>query len=748
MSEVILIEYKAEVASLRAALTEMQLQLKNIENEAKKSGKGTSNAFKKAGSEIGDAFKKLKQELGIALGVQQVISFGKESIKAFAEAEVNANKLKFAVTQIGKEGSLAYQKLIDQSNKLQDISIFSDDDIQKAQTQLATLGLNSKQIEELIPKVLDLASATGQGLGQATDSIIQGINGQTRSLKAVGLAFVATGDKTKNLAILSENLTKFQGSTAAALETTAGKAKRLENAIDNLKEGVGEYLVGAGNDLLDAFDILSGKVSIAESGIQKFNSIFQKVADKNNAAILKKAGESESARVEQVKASEKRIADLKQESLTKSGLANINAINLKLKQEIFLQNELKKLNQVNDGLSEKTIIDPSIAAKALDLKKQQAIELRDLQASIIKDEKSKEIQVLINKFTDIRALHVGQFEYLAALEESFGQERDAILKKYADKEIETEMQIQSEIDKFLQEGTDKELARIKKFKEDEANISIEAAEKEAEDIKRVKQASFDGAVYQLNALAQIQQNLTSQQLEELNYAHESETKALDSELKNKLISQQEYDIKKANLEKKQRDEAAKINKKAFETQKTVALINAIIDTAAAVLKAQKAAPPPYNYALMAIAAANGAAQLAIINSQPTPKFAKGGKVGGRLHSQGGTLIEAEKDEWIIKRNESIKNNSLLDAINKGKGQKYIYEMYVAPALKEQLKKHNTSKDNDFASSIASSMMLNNGALKDGNILESLKMNRRSEKENADRLILAIKKQQINLRNIV
>ena len=38
-----------------------------------------------------------------------------------------------------------------------------------------------------------------------------------------------------------------------------------------------------------------------------------------------------------------------------------------------------------------------------------------------------------------------------------------------------------------------------------------------------------------------------------------------------------------------------------------------------------------------------------------PKFAEGGYVGGRLHSQGGTMIEAERGEFVMSRNavESI-----------------------------------------------------------------------------------------------
>lgn len=60
------------------------------------------------------------------------------------------------------------------------------------------------------------------------------------------------------------------------------------------------------------------------------------------------------------------------------------------------------------------------------------------------------------------------------------------------------------------------------------------------------------------------------------------------------------------------------------------------------------------------AAALGAIQIATIAAT---KFAEGGEIGGRPHSQGGTLIEAEKDEFIIRKKSASKYKGLLKAIN-------------------------------------------------------------------------------------
>ena len=51
-----------------------------------------------------------------------------------------------------------------------------------------------------------------------------------------------------------------------------------------------------------------------------------------------------------------------------------------------------------------------------------------------------------------------------------------------------------------------------------------------------------------------------------------------------------------------------------------------------------------------------------------PKFAQGGLVGGRRHSQGGTMIEAEQGEFVMSRNAvdaiGIEN---LNRMNRGGG---------------------------------------------------------------------------------
>jgi hypothetical protein len=106
-----------------------------------------------------------------------------------------------------------------------------------------------------------------------------------------------------------------------------------------------------------------------------------------------------------------------------------------------------------------------------------------------------------------------------------------------------------------------------------------------------------------------------------------------------------------------------------------------IDTAQAISRAN-AVGPPQSIPLIIAAAAVGAAQLAAAIAKPIPKFERGGVVGGSLHSGGGTMVEAERDEYIVNRRQSMRHRSELDAINSSSDafRKLIEQRYVRPAL--------------------------------------------------------------------
>ena len=88
---------------------------------------------------------------------------------------------------------------------------------------------------------------------------------------------------------------------------------------------------------------------------------------------------------------------------------------------------------------------------------------------------------------------------------------------------------------------------------------------------------------------------------------------------------------------------AKAQQRIARLEKASALAQAVINTHRAYTRALPNVP------LAVLVAALGGAQIAAIASTPIPQFAEGGSVGGRRHSQGGTMIEAEQGEFILSR---------------------------------------------------------------------------------------------------
>ena len=98
----------------------------------------------------------------------------------------------------------------------------------------------------------------------------------------------------------------------------------------------------------------------------------------------------------------------------------------------------------------------------------------------------------------------------------------------------------------------------------------------------------------------------------------------------------------------------------------------VMNTAAAIMNIwgspTMGADPVTKGVLTAFVSALSLAQLEAINSQSAPTMAKGGLIGGRLHSQGGTMINAERGEYVMSRDAvDAVGVETMNRINQGGG---------------------------------------------------------------------------------
>lgn len=94
----------------------------------------------------------------------------------------------------------------------------------------------------------------------------------------------------------------------------------------------------------------------------------------------------------------------------------------------------------------------------------------------------------------------------------------------------------------------------------------------------------------------------------------------------------------------------------------------VMDTSMAIMNVLGKPGGVAGIVLASFMGAMGAAQLAIINQQKAPTMAQGGLVGGLPHSQGGTMINAERGEFVMSR-RAVETAGLetMNRINAGMG---------------------------------------------------------------------------------
>lgn len=227
-----------ELASTGKSTKQATDNVKGFAKTAKSEFSGVGSAIKT----IGDG---LAASLGVVFSADAALNFSKASVNAFLAADKTANKLKNTILAVNGETEEAFDRLIQQSKELQDITVFSDDSIQQAQTALAAFGLTSDQITELLPKLADFAAVSNTDIVQAAEKVGAGLEGAGREFKKYGIQVSATASRFDNFNTILKGFTRFQGAASAAADTFAGRLEQQTNRIDDLQEQIGQKLLPA-----------------------------------------------------------------------------------------------------------------------------------------------------------------------------------------------------------------------------------------------------------------------------------------------------------------------------------------------------------------------------------------------------------------------------------------------------------------------------------------------------------------------
>jgi hypothetical protein len=479
----------------------------------------------------------------------------------------------------------------------------------------------------------------------ASDAAIERIERQIDIEKSAGRSTVAL-EIQREQAVINAN--------RAIIADYAKKAGTLSQLSDEEKAKAKEVQQSAVNAVLDA----SAKITVIRNEAEREASEKAQEEAKKRAEAAKKAAED-------VAKARENLAKLETDAL-----------------QAQLDEREKILSESNAKIQEleKAFLESRFAAGSAEEKKLQDAILA------IKEQATKSIAEIDQKAIDDKAAKEKEAAEKAQQEaEKAAEERSKLTIAGIDAQINALKTLE------IAEGTSLERRieiiqleskkRIEDAKENASEIKLINAETE-QAIRDERKKSRDEAIDQaleiaqavadtLGSIIELQGIQSQKRIEEINAANEAEKAAIEGSTISEAQKQRKLEALRIRTEQKV---AAEKTRQA-KAEKAAAIFNATIGTAAAVAKAVTVVEK-------AIALASGLAQIAIIAATPIPKFKKGGMVGGRSHEAGGTLIEAERGEYVVNKNSVMRNRRELDAINTSSAafKRLIDERYVRPAI--------------------------------------------------------------------
>ena len=654
-----------------------------MEKTAVASNKVATGMFKitNNGRLLSDQNKKVQHSFATIRSQLLLVSFGfglvsgsvLRLVNLYAEQELAERRLTIA---LGHRS----QALIDQASALQQQTRFGDEAIIGAQAMLAAFIKDEDQLKLATEATLDLASAKGMDLKSAADLVAKSIGSSTNSLTRYGVEAEGAAGSSKRLESITGNIKNlFGGFAKGELKTTRGMLDATSIAIGDAGENFGKVLLPPVLLVARALKLISESISIerikgyglAVTGLAlAFNRAAIATAFFNSQLVISRA------------------------ALIKSGYG------LALIALGELASRFLFVAEATDESTKKTVTNTEELGRSdEEIQKnvdslQKKLDLLILNADEM-DRVAQFQQVLIEADGDLTAeeemLHKKIIEIIISRKEATAavKAHTAAIKEHESAIQEIVSWQNSMMDLYMKEAILKlELADMDKGFLEASNAKLEAVRA----LTSISQPLMDalGGELEIQA-ALIDQNdewLTGQieklfLAEEITRAEYERAKAIID-----ILELQEKSIRKNGKEADSVDKLADAKEKAgnkmisiaskvnqefntnAESMRDIQFALAMIDaykqyTATKLLLTEGDVPPIISHF---IALAEASTSISYANKIRNEEFQYGGLVGGNRHSQGGTVIEAERGEFVMSRDaaDSIGVGNL-EAMNTGGG---------------------------------------------------------------------------------
>jgi TP901 family phage tail tape measure protein len=564
----------------------------------------------------------------------------KESIKLVAPIARAANidletttALLGELANAGLSGSIAGTALKNLLSKLSD----ENSDLSR---QLGFAVKNSDDLflafEKLAKMNIDLTAATELTDERSKAAFITLFNG-IDTVKDLDTALRDAAGSTKEMArIMQDNLQGSLTILSSAYEGFILKVMEgnglLKDSVDAIATGLSKYTEAlsiteqTGFKALDVALLLitaNGKLKEAQEAATKASAENAKQLALDNAEILKALG-SQAVAIQEVVRQGNTLATLNEElKLLKDNLENTE-IGSKAFFEAGVQIE-KKAKEIE------------AAIRSLRLAGIEPAGLTLLNPKAINEVTDVSLKSLNEALTEAKKRKDEAFEFTPAFDKAVADidRLEERIKDFGDTQIEVGNDVRTNVLENVQE---------------EARLRQEARDAEKEAFLEFADASIS----LINGIAQAQAA-----------ASQYELQVLDEQLEQGQISREQYDLERRRIMRKQATDA-----------KSLALLEAVISTAAGIANALP------NIPLSIIAGLLGAVQIGVIAAQPIPQFATGviGLNGAGTETSDSIPAMLSRGESVMTAAETRKYRPILEGIRRGTLDEIIRENYVRPAI--------------------------------------------------------------------
>lgn len=220
-----------------------------------------------------------KNWLSLTLAAGGMVTAFASVIKEAASAEKTENMLANALKNSGKYTKQRMDGVKAYASELSKLSVYSTGEIIDSQRMLVQYGLTGQALEDVQKAVLDLASAKGMDLNEATQNVGKSIATTNNVLGRYGITIKGAANETERASqIVSGINTMFGGSAQAAIQGFDGQWKQMTNSINDVKESLGAALLPAVTKMVSAFKGLMDWVNASPGRIEVFRIALMAIA--------------------------------------------------------------------------------------------------------------------------------------------------------------------------------------------------------------------------------------------------------------------------------------------------------------------------------------------------------------------------------------------------------------------------------------------------------------------------------------